>query len=154
MYNSVMVFTFSLLDQKLLFWANLVQKIKIVSLSWNLVPRLIRICRILWSCFTGNTLLFKFGRKNKNFQFKQKFSVLDRKHPLRANLVQQIKIVSLSWNLVSIYINSNMRISMVVFTFSVLYRKHFFLLPLRPYGNRDLEIGSSRQHGFFIMFTF
>ena len=33
MQNSVVVFTFSILDQKHTFWANLVQKIKIVSLS-------------------------------------------------------------------------------------------------------------------------
>ena len=32
------------------FRANLVQKIKTVSLSWNLVPWLIRICRVQWWC--------------------------------------------------------------------------------------------------------
>ena len=79
MYNSMMVFTFSLLDRKHLFWVNLVQKIKIVSLSWNLVPRPIWICRILWSC-----LLF----------------LLHWKHPFCSNLVRKIKIFSLSWNLV------------------------------------------------------
>ena len=36
---------------------------------------------------------------------------------------------------------------MVVFTFSVLDRKHLFLLLLRPYSNRDSEIGSYRLHG-------
>ena len=57
--------------------------------------------------------LGKFGPKNQNCQFKLKFgtkpnsnmqnsmvvftfSVLDRKHPIRANLVQKIKIVSLN----------------------------------------------------------
>ena len=45
-----------------LFWRKLVQTIKIVSLGWNLVPRIIQICRIqlLHSCslfFTGNTIL-------------------------------------------------------------------------------------------------
>ena len=40
------------------------------------------------------------------------FSVLDQKHPFWANLSQKIKIVNLSWN-------SNMRNSMVMFTFSV-----------------------------------
>ena len=29
---------------------NLVQKIKIINLSWNFMPRLIRICRIQWWC--------------------------------------------------------------------------------------------------------
>ena len=35
------------------FWTNFLQKIKAVSLSWNLVPRLIQICRIQseWSLF-------------------------------------------------------------------------------------------------------
>ena len=46
--NSKVVFTFSVLNRKYTFWANLVQKIKIVSLSWNLVPRLIRIYNIQW----------------------------------------------------------------------------------------------------------
>ena len=46
MMNSIVMFTFSVLDRKYPFWPNLVQNIKIVSLSLNLVPRLIRICRI------------------------------------------------------------------------------------------------------------
>ena len=59
------LFTFSALDQKHSFWANLVQKIIIVSLSWNLVPRLIRICRIQCYCslflfYIANTL---FGKR-------------------------------------------------------------------------------------------
>ena len=37
----MVVLTFSVSDLKHLFWANLVQKIEIVGLSWNLVPRLI-----------------------------------------------------------------------------------------------------------------
>ena len=41
---------FSVVDWNHNFRANLVQKIKIVSLSWFLVPRLIRICRIHWCC--------------------------------------------------------------------------------------------------------
>ena len=41
---------FSVLDQKNPIWANLIKKIKIVSLSWNLVPRLIWISRIQWWC--------------------------------------------------------------------------------------------------------
>ena len=43
-------FILSALDWKYLFWANLDQKIKIVSLSGNLVLRLIPICRIQWGC--------------------------------------------------------------------------------------------------------
>ena len=53
------------------------RKSQIVSLSWNLVPRLIRICRIyLCSHFlfsTGNTLLGQiWSKKNQNCQFKPK----------------------------------------------------------------------------------
>ena len=35
-------------DWKFLFWVNLVQKPKIISLSSNFVPRIIQICRIPW----------------------------------------------------------------------------------------------------------
>ena len=35
---------------KHLFWVNLVQKLKIISLSLSFVPRLIQICRIPWWC--------------------------------------------------------------------------------------------------------
>ena len=59
MQNSMVVFNFSVLEWKHPFWANLVEKIKIVSLSWNLVPRLVRICRIQWwssfFCFRPKT---------------------------------------------------------------------------------------------------
>ena len=167
MQNSMVVFTFSVFDWKYTFSAYLVQKIKIVSLSWNLVPRLIltyriqwmvmlpffrlqleipfldkfspklqnclfiwklvlrhiRICRIQWcSLFLLLTKYIypffdKFSPRNQNCQIKLKFgtkansnmqnskvvytlSVFDWKYPLWANLIQKIKIVSLSWNLV------------------------------------------------------
>ena len=80
MQNSMVMFTFSVFEQKYHFRENLVQKIKIISLSWNLVLTLIRTCRIHWGCFS--------------------FSVFDRKYTFWANLVQKIKIISLSWNLV------------------------------------------------------
>ena len=75
-----MVFTLFVLDWKYSFWTNLVQKIKIVSLSWNLEVTLIRICRIQWwyslfSFLTGDTLFGKLGLKIQNFQFKLKFGV-------------------------------------------------------------------------------
>ena len=50
MQNSMLMFTLSTLDRKYHFLENLVQEIKIVSLSWNLIPRLIRICRIQRWC--------------------------------------------------------------------------------------------------------
>ena len=77
--NSLVMFNLSVLDWKYPFWVNLIQKMKIVSLSWNLVPILIQICIIQWWCSlflfsTRNTFLGKFGPK--------------------------IKVVSLRWNLV------------------------------------------------------
>ena len=52
------------------FWANLVQKVKIVSLILNLEPSLCRICMIqfVWFCF-GLEIPFleKFGLKIQNF---------------------------------------------------------------------------------------
>ena len=67
--NSVVVFTFFVSKWKYSFWANLVQKIKIVSLCWNLAPSLIWICRIQWWCslllfLTGNTLFGQIWSKN------------------------------------------------------------------------------------------
>ena len=50
MQNSMLMFTFSVFDWNYPLWAKLVLKIKIVNLNWNLVPRLIRICRIQWCC--------------------------------------------------------------------------------------------------------
>ena len=93
MQNSMMLFTFHVLDQKYLFlgksgpknenwqfklkfvpldwkytfWPNLVQEIKIVSLSWNLVTRLIRICRI-----NAPAHLFRF----RTASFIQKFHLV------------------------------------------------------------------------------
>ena len=50
MQNSMMLLTIFVFEWRYLFWANLVQKVKIISWIWNLVPRLIRICRIQWWC--------------------------------------------------------------------------------------------------------
>ena len=121
------LFPFS--DWKNLFWANLVQKIKIVGLGWNLVSRLIRICRIQWwcslFCFRAETpFLGKFGQKNQNCRFKLKFGTKT---------------------------NPNMQNSMVALAFSVLDRKHPFLLSLLPYWSREFEIANCRQHNFFIL---
>ena len=87
---------FSVFEREVLFWTNLIKKIKNVSLTWNLVPRLIRICRILWCCslvfcFRAEApFLVKFGPINQARQFKLKFST---------------------------YTNSNMQNLMVVFLF-------------------------------------
>ena len=71
----------SVSDRKYHFWAHLAQKIKIISLSWNLVPRLIQISRIQW----WYSLVF----------------VSDWNSPFWSNLVQKNKIVSFSWSLLS-----------------------------------------------------
>ena len=72
MQNSVVVFTFSALDLKYLFCTNVVQKIKIVNLSWKMVLRLIRIWRIQWWCsfflfLTESILFLENFQKNKIF---------------------------------------------------------------------------------------
>ena len=69
----------SVFDWKDPFWVNLVQKLKIVSLSWNFVLRIIQICRI-----TQYVHIFFF-------QPEQIFWI---------NLIQKVKIASWSWNLV------------------------------------------------------
>ena len=42
----MVVYIFCVFDWKYPFWENSIQKIKIVSLNWNLVVSLIQICRI------------------------------------------------------------------------------------------------------------
>ena len=49
MENLMLMFILSVLDWEYLFWANLAQKMKITSLCWNLVVRLIR----RWSSTRG-----------------------------------------------------------------------------------------------------
>ena len=86
--NSKVMFTFFCFRLDIPFWVNLVQNIKMVSLSWNgqfellvrkiktvslsgnLTPRLIWICCFQWWCslfqfLTENTFLGKFGLKNQ-----------------------------------------------------------------------------------------
>ena len=122
-------------------------KNQIVRLSWNLVSRLIRRCRIQCWCspfllLTGNTFLgqtlvqkMKTVSLNKNLVSRlipicriqcwcSLFSVLVEKHPFWVNLVQKLKVVSLSWNMVS----RPIRICRVQWccTLSVIDRKHPF----------------------------
>ena len=75
-----MLFSFFVFEWKYPFWANLVQKVKVISWIWNLVARLIRICRIQWYCSL--------------------FFVFQWKYPFWTNFVQKIKIVTWSWKLV------------------------------------------------------
>ena len=50
MQNSMVIFIFYFLDWKYPSWVNLFHKFKIVSLSWNILPRLFWICKIRWWC--------------------------------------------------------------------------------------------------------
>ena len=123
MQNSNVAFILSALEWKCLFWANVFQKIKIVSLSWKLVVRPIRIWRIQWwrSFFS---FFFVFDRKDFFFNLLQKSKLfieavildldyvkyvqldgnfrlfLGRKYLFWVNLVQKFKRVSLRQNLV------------------------------------------------------
>ena len=112
---------FFVFDWNYPFWANLIQKIKIVNWSWNLVLTLIRIpaefnSGVYFVCVRLEIpFLDTLGPKNQNRQFMLKFGtstnsnmqnvmalfnffVLDRKHPFWTNLIQKIRIFSLSWN--------------------------------------------------------
>ena len=71
---------FSCFRPRIPFFGKFGPKIKIVSLSWNLLPRLIPIRWIQWECS-----LFLFSTKNTLFW---------------VNLVQKIKTVNSRWNLV------------------------------------------------------
>ena len=79
------MFISSIFDQKYAFWVNLVQKLEIVCLSWNLVPTLIQICKIQWWCslfffWPETSFLGKFGPKNQNFQLRLKFGTYNTSH--------------------------------------------------------------------------
>ena len=87
--------TFSVFDRKYPFSANLIQKVKTISWSWNLVPRLIQLCRIQWWC---SLFLFLIG----NTLFGQ---IWPRK--------LKLSVQGETWYLT----NSNMQNSLVMFTF-------------------------------------
>ena len=70
MQNLMVMVTCLVLDRKYPFWVNLVHKIKIISFSWNLIAKPIRICRIQWCCSlfpfsTGNNLFGQIWSKKK-----------------------------------------------------------------------------------------
>ena len=62
MQKSIVMFTFPFFDEKCPFRGNFVQNVKIISLNGNLVPRLIRMCRIQQWCS-----LFSFAIRNALF---------------------------------------------------------------------------------------
>ena len=117
--NSMVVFILSILDWEYRFGGNLVQKIKIASLCWELVLRFIRIWRIQWRCsfsvFGWKYLLKFFFSKIKiacwTCNLKPRliwicrirwwfFGVFYWKYPFWVNLVQKYKGASLKQDLV------------------------------------------------------
>ena len=80
MQNSMVVFLASILGWKHPFWASLVQKIKIVSFSWNLIHSLTQIWKTQWWCslflfFNATHFYCKFVSKNQNCLLKLKFGI-------------------------------------------------------------------------------
>ena len=122
------MFVFSVFGRKYsLFW-KFVSKIKIVSWSWNLEPRLIQICR-----------------KNSKIRWYWYFSFfffIDRKYPSCVNLVQKFKRVSVRRNLVPrlIWICKILWCSLFYFrTFlQVLSKNQFSILMLSDFSSSSL----------------
>ena len=79
MQNSMVVFFYLFQTENTLFWANLIHKIEIVSLSQNSVPK-------INSNMQNSMVLFNVF-------------VFNWKYHLWANLVKKLRLVSLSWNL-------------------------------------------------------
>ena len=87
------------------------------------------------------------------------FSVSDVKHFFWANLIQKIKIVCLSWNLVLRLIIEHAEFNGGAHFFCFILEAPFLVnegkrraaLYLRPYRSRDLEIDSCQQNDFFIL---
>ena len=147
MQNSMAMFIFFVFDRKYLFWANLVQKVKIISWSWNLVARLIRICIIQWCCspfwfLSGNDFLEQIWSKKSKlslyaqilvptliricrthwcdslFCFWLEIPFLGKFGPKSQNSRFKLKFGT--------YTNSNMQNSMVMFKFFVLIENTLF----------------------------
>ena len=74
--------------------------LKIVNLSWNLGPRLIQICRNQWWCSLFLFYCFNIVSNDHGRIHSCDFFVSDQKYPFWANLLQNIRIVSLGCNLV------------------------------------------------------
>ena len=139
------MFTFSVFDREYAFWANLVQKIEIVSLRWNLIPRLIRICWIQWCCslfsfLTGNALLGQVWSKllifTVSFVSDQKNLFWGKFSPKCQNLQVKAKFATSS--------NSNMQNSKAVFTFLFLIGNTFFGL----IWSRKLKLSVQGETGY------
>ena len=124
MQNSKTMFTFSVLDWKYTFWGSLIQKIKIVSWSWNLVSTLIWIRRIQWSCS-----LFLFS--TWNFCPKNTFGMLMLPNQSPSSLLAD----TWSWGLFLFIVNFKQT--------SHLFLVFVFLVTLTMYLFAGTEIGCS-----------
>ena len=183
MHYSMLVFTFSVLDQNNSFRANLVQNLNILSLSENLTPTPIQIWKIYWQCyclcFRPETYFWeKFDNTKSNlsvsaevwhqdqfeyaefnggvhfFSCTKETGFLGKFVPKNRNCHFQLKFSSKNY--------SNIPNSMVVLTFSVLDGKHSFLANLVQnisivsfswYLAPSL-IGISEIQGWFSLFQF
>ena len=69
MWNSIMMLTFSVFDRKYLSWTNLGQKFQIVCSKWNLIQRLIWVCKTEWLCLFHlfYNVFISFGRSIRMF---------------------------------------------------------------------------------------
>ena len=96
-------------DPEISFWTGLVQKLKIVCLSWNLVGRLLPICWRRLRCwlflfYTGNILIVQICSKIKivcvNPMVMLTSTFLEQKYLFSASLVQKVQTVYLNYSLV------------------------------------------------------
>ena len=85
MQHSMVVYIFCVFDWKYPFWANSIQKLKIVGLNKKLVVLLIQIYRI--QC---DVHFFSF--KPEIPLVVVTFSIFNKKHLILVNLVHKIKI--------------------------------------------------------------
>ena len=126
--------TFSVLDQKNPFWANLVKKIEIVNLSGNSVPRLIWMMMFTFSVFDRKYLFGQIWSKKSNqtrliwicrimqkicgvhfFCFGREKPFLGKSYKKNQNCQFKLKLGTKT--------NLNMRNSLMMFTFSVFGHK-------------------------------
>ena len=91
-----------LLDEKNPFCANLVKKIKIISLKRNLVPRLTWICEIQWWCslflfLTIISFMGKFDLKIHNCLLKVKFDTKTNLNMRNSMVVSILSVLDWKW---------------------------------------------------------
>ena len=107
-----MLFTLFDFEWKDRFWISLVQKVKIISWSWNLVPALIQKCKIQWCC-----LLFLFFSGNKK---KTKYSQFGPNCPKRVFPLKNKKTEQPYWILhIWISVGTKFQLQLIILTFGL-----------------------------------